>query len=87
MKKKKFEEMTELKRLIKKKNYSYRVMAKEMNISLDAFNNKINGYTAINLSEAEKMIDILGINERDVNRYFFAKCCETQQKGVEMHVC
>ncbi|MBR5467727.1 MAG: helix-turn-helix transcriptional regulator [Firmicutes bacterium] len=86
MKEKKFEEMTELKRLIKKKNYSYRVMAKEMNISLDAFNNKINGYTAINLREAEKLIEILGISGKDVNRYFFGKCCETQQKGAEMHV-
>ena len=35
MKQRKFEEMTELKRLIKKKNYSYRMMAKKMDISLD----------------------------------------------------
>ena len=56
MKQRKFEEMTELKRLIRRKNYSYRIMAQRMNISLDAFNNKINGYTAINLNEAEKMI-------------------------------
>ena len=86
MKQRKFEEMTELKRLIKKKNYSYRLMAKKMDISLDAFNNKINGYTALNLNEAEKMIEILGINGKDVNHYFFGKSCETQQKGVEMHV-
>ena len=61
-------------------------MAQRMNISLDAFNNKINGYTAINLNEAEKMIGILGIDSKDVNFYFFGKSCETQQKGAEMHV-
>jgi len=79
LKKKKFQEMTELKLLIKKRNYSYRKLAECMNISLDAVNNKLNGYTALTLSDAEKIIHILGINSKDVNKYFFCKCCETQQ--------
>jgi len=86
LKNKKFEEMKELKGLIRKKNITYRQLAQMMNISLDAVNNKLNGYTALNLSEAEKIINILGINGKDVNRYFFGKCCETQQNEVRVHV-
>ena len=73
MKQRKFQEMKAIKLLIKKRNISYRQLAEKMNISLDAVNNKLNGYTALNLCEAEKMIDILGISGKDVNRYFFCR--------------
>ena len=78
MKKRKYGEMKALKGLIKRKNISYRKLAEEMDMSLDAINNKMNGYTAFNLYEAEKIIEILGIRENEVNKYFFCNCCETQ---------
>lgn len=79
MKKRKYDEMKALKGLIKRKNISYRMFAEKMEMSLDAINNKLNGYTAFNLHEAEKIIKILDIRENEVNKYFFPACCETQQ--------
>ena len=42
MREKKYEEMTNLKKLIKRKNISYRKLAEDMQMSLNAINNKLN---------------------------------------------
>ena len=81
MKCRKYSEMKELKNLIRRKNMSYRRLAGAIGISTDAINNKLNGYTAFNLYEAEKIINILDISAEDINRYFFGNHCETQQKS------
>ena len=56
MREKKYEEMTNLKKLIKRKNISYRKLAEDMQMSLNAINNKLNGYTVFNIYEAEKTV-------------------------------
>lgn len=70
MKSKKYDEFTALKKLIKRKNYSYRKLALESGISLNAINNKLNGYTALNIDEAKKISMILKICPSDFNRFF-----------------
>ena len=86
MKCKKYDEMTELKNLIRRKNMSYRRLASAIGISTDAINNKLNGYTSFNLNEAEKIIEILGISSEEINRYFFGKYCETQQNDTREYL-
>lgn len=71
MRERKYEEMTNLKKLIKRKNISYRKLAEDMHMSLNAINNKLNGYTVFNIYEAEKMMIILGIGNNEIKKYFF----------------
>ena len=72
MREKKYEEMTNLKKLIKRKNISYRKLAEDMQMSLNAINNKLNGYTVFNIYEAEKMMIILGIGNNEIKKYYFS---------------
>lgn len=83
MKKKKYHELTELKKLLKRKNYSYRKFAKIISMSTDAFNNKINGYTYFNTDEVDKIVHALAIDKNDIGIYFFPGCCVTQQISDE----
>lgn len=46
-----YPEMVELKRFLHKKNITYRELSEMIGISLDAANNKLNGYTDFNKHE------------------------------------
>ena len=82
MREKKYCELTELKKLMKKKNYSYRKFAKRLSMSTDALSNKLNGYSYFNLEEADKIVHILGIDKNDISIYFFLACCLTQYESI-----
>lgn len=71
MRERKYREMINLKKLIKRRNISYRKLAEDMHMSLNAINNKLNGYTVFNIYEAEKMMIILGIGNNEIKKYFF----------------
>lgn len=70
MRKRKVNENTELKKLLRKKRYSYRVASKEIDISIANLNDKLNGYALFNPIEIKKLIELLGINHNDIYKYF-----------------
>ena len=73
MKERKYCELSELKKLLKRK------FAKVISISTDALNNKLNGYSYFNIEEADKIVRALKIDVNDIGLYFFPECCVTQQ--------
>ena len=54
MKIKKYSELTRLKKLLHKKNLSYRALARQIPMSTDALNNKLNGYSVFKSNEVEQ---------------------------------
>ena len=56
-----YPEMVELKRLLHKKNISYRKLSEMTGISLDATNNKMNGYQDFKKSEMIAISKSLGL--------------------------
>ena len=59
-----------MKSFMKENNISYRKLAEDMHMSLNAINNKLNGYTVFNIYEAEKMMIILGIGNNEIKKYW-----------------
>ena len=79
MKIKKYSELTRLKKLLHKKNLSYRALARQIPMSTDALNNKLNGYSVFKSNEVEQLVQILKLRPEEINFYFFPSCCVTQQ--------
>lgn len=71
MKKIRYCELKELKKLLKRKNLSYRGLSKTIAISTDALNNKLNGYSCFNSEEILKVAKALRISVNDIGFYFF----------------
>lgn len=71
MKRQQFFELKNLKKLIKKKNKSYVVLAHQLGISADSLNNKLNGYYQFKSNEIFRLCGILEIEYSDVWYYFF----------------
>jgi transcriptional regulator with XRE-family HTH domain len=67
---KKYSEFSNLKMLMKRRKCSYKKLSDEIGISIDAINNKLNGYTALNIDEAKRISCILKIHPSEFNRYF-----------------
>ncbi len=80
MKVKKYQELDRLKKLLQKKNLSYRKLAKLIAMSTDALNNKLNGYSVFKSNEVERLAEILHLAPEEINYYFFPSCCVSQQK-------
>ena len=57
----KYPEMVELKRFLHKKNITYRKLSEIIGISLDAANNKLNGYTDFNRHEMITIYKAFGL--------------------------
>ena len=62
--------MRELKKFLKKKNISYKKLSDELGISIDAINNKLNGYTLLNINEMKHMVKLFNMEPVDINKYF-----------------
>lgn len=71
MKIKKYNELTKLKGKITEKKKNYRELSHEVGLSLSAFNDKINGYSAFDIVEAGKIAKLLDIPTEEIP-YFFA---------------
>ena len=41
-----------------------------MGISIDAINNKLNGYTLLNINEMKHMVKLFNMEPVDINKYF-----------------
>lgn len=64
-------ELSALKGRIRELKSSYRRLSGETGISIDALNNKINGYSIFNAEEMDKVSDVLDIPIHEVTKYFF----------------
>ena len=71
MKTRRYFELVKLKGLMGEKKISYRKLSKETKISVDALNNKINGYSLLNAEEIYKIVDVLEISPDNIITYFF----------------
>lgn len=71
MKNRKHEILNSLKGKIKEECLSYRKVSTKSGISLNAFNNKINGYSVFNTDEVSALVEILNIEPNDIIKYFF----------------
>ena len=76
MKKQKAPELKELKKLLHRKNISYKHLSKRLNISVDAVNNKLNGYTLFNSIEILKISQFLNIEKGNIFKFFWSDCNE-----------
>ncbi len=70
LKKRKYAELRELKKFLKKKNFSYKRLSDELGISIDAINNKLNGYTLLNINEMKSMVTLFNMQPTDIKRFF-----------------
>ena len=68
---KKYEELSELKGRMRKEGYSYRKLSEETGISVNAINDKLNGYSAMDTDDVELIAKTLGIFPEEIMIYFF----------------
>lgn len=82
LKKRKYRELRELKGLLLEKGITYKELAKSLKIGIAAVSDKINGTSTFDISEANKIVEVLGIADDQVTRYFFwCIISETQNGG------
>lgn len=67
----KYRELVELKGLMRQKKVNYETLAKELEISISALSNKINGKSLFNILEADKISKILDMKREEIPVYFF----------------
>lgn len=73
MKLRRYPVLWELKAKIKESKMTYVKISKIANISVEALNNKINGYSLFNTKEIEILAEILEINQIEIVRIFLPK--------------
>lgn len=66
------EPFDKLKGLMREKRFSQTGLAKELNISLSALNQKLNGRYPWHWNEMEKLLKVLDIPCEQIGEYFFA---------------
>lgn len=71
MKKRNYEVLNALKGKIKEENENYRSLSEKTGISLNALNNKLNGYSVFNMQEVSVIVEKLNIEPNDIIKYFF----------------
>ena len=71
MKKRNYEILNALKGKIREENKKYRSLSKETGISVNALNNKLNGYSVFDMREVSIMVEKLNIQPNDIIKYFF----------------
>lgn len=71
MKKRNYEVLNALKGKIREENKNYRSLSKETGISVNALNNKLNGYSVFDMREVSIVVEKLNIQPNDIIKYFF----------------
>lgn len=66
----KYTELKRLKKFLKRKNITYNKLSKILDISLDAVNNKLNGYTEMTVPEMNTIIYELDMKTSEVFECF-----------------
>ena len=67
---KKYSELNKLKGKMREKGETYRSMSKKVGIPLNTLNNKLNGYSTFDISEAVLVCSVLEIDLNEIS-YFF----------------
>ncbi|WP_201800589.1 helix-turn-helix domain-containing protein [Defluviitalea raffinosedens] len=83
MKNKKHPELVALKGKIREQKQSYRTLGKEIGMSVDALNNKINGYSIFNLDEVNKIVEALHIDPSEILKIFFPEMLRNATKNKQ----
>ena len=73
MKKRNYEILNALKGKIREENKNYRSLSKETGISVNALNNKLNGYSVFDMREVSVMVEKLNIQPNEIIKYFFSQ--------------
>lgn len=73
MKRRLYPILNDLKGKIRLENKTYKSISQEIGISIDALNNKMNGYSSFNIDEVESLIRVLNIKPEEIIRYFFPR--------------
>lgn len=71
MKVKKYSELRALKGKMREENKTYRLLSQETGMSVDAINNKLNGYSPIDSDDVELFVKALNIEPSNIILYFF----------------
>lgn len=71
MKNRKYTVLNSLKIKIREEEENYRSLSRKTGISVNALNNKLNGYSTFNIDEVYKLVECLNINPKDIIVYFF----------------
>lgn len=82
MKKRNYEVLNALKGKIREENENYRSLSKETGISVNALNNKLNGYSVFDMREVSIMVEKLNIQPNDIIKYFFPQMLRNATKEV-----
>jgi len=72
MKTKVYNELKALKKKLREEKITYRSLSRDVNISVDALNSKLNGYTDFTRSEIMRIAKCVNINSSDIVKYFFS---------------
>lgn len=70
-KRKKHGELTALKGIMLENKMTYNKLSHMLGIGVATLSGKINGFYAFNISEINKVINILDIEANDIAKYFF----------------
>lgn len=82
MKKRNYEILNALKGKIREENKNYRSLSKETGISVNALNNKLNGYSVFDMKEVSVMVEKLNIKPNEIIRYFFPQMLRNAMNEV-----
>lgn len=86
MKKKNYEVLNALKGKIKEEQKNYRSLSKETGISVNALNNKLNGYSVFDMKEVSIVVEKLNIQPNEIIRYFFPQMLRNATEKDRLHL-
>ena len=79
-KSRKYPELNALKGRIREQNSSYRKLSEEIGIAVNTLSDKINGYYAVSIPEAEAIAVALDIPPSEMGKYFFPSMLRNSTK-------
>lgn len=77
---KRYEELKALKGKMRSEGFTYRKLSEETGISVDAINNKLNGYSVMDADDVELMAKALNIPANEILLYFFPQMLRNAAK-------
>lgn len=79
---KRYEELKELKGKLRSEGYTYRKLSEATGISVDAINNKLNGYSVLDGDDVELIARALNIEADEIILYFFPNMLRNAANAV-----
>lgn len=76
----KYEILNTLKGKIREENENYRSLSKKTGISVNALNNKLNGYSVFDMKEVSIIVEKLNIEPDEIIKYFFPQLLRNATK-------